>query len=434
MKFDHKINWTGILVSIVFFLLSGILSACGQEPNMGQAGEDPDRNVTEQASDADPMETESSNIVEPENSKAAEQENAASSTYDNAKLNEIREMFGENCIAEQTFEVELSEYDGKVWFVPIAPWEENPWLTIQIIQDGEVLQKFRSVPIDAAEGKTFSSLDDVYFGDLNYDDCTDILLIETFGNIQFAKVYYGFDANAPEYDQDFDCPFRLCENIYLLADQMTVPCVVELLTNGKRNGEFTSWQEAYMEVSRLYELESGRVEDGILSSDSTYDLVDIDGDDIPELAAGKTYYVVSLYTFQDGTVYCLMDQWPYGAGGNSGYTYQPGENRFRNYDTGYAGLILYTTYMTINSQHTLESVTIKMINFDDRNGNGVPDGDEEDSAGEVCVIYKDGVKITDEEYEEEYAVWRAGEYEFLCGSMSYEDLQLLLSSTDVWQP
>ena len=69
-----------------------------------------------------------------------------------------------------------------------------------------------------------------------------------------------------------------------------------------------------------------------------------------------------------------------------------------------------------------------MINFDDRNGNEIPDGDEEDSVGEVCVIYVDGVKITEEEYASEYADWSTGEYEFLRGRMSYEELQSLLSS------
>lgn len=246
MKFDHKNNWTGVLLLAVLLLLSGILSACGQEPDMGQAGEDPNRNDTEQISAVDPVETESSNIVGPEN---PELENAASPTYDSAKLNEIREMFGENCIAEQTFEVELSEYDGKVWFVPFAPSVENPEFSMQIIQNGEVLRDIRSFPIDTVGNRSFTSLDAVYFGDLNYDDCTDILLIVTYGNMQVPNVYYGFDTNAPEYDRYFDQQSRLCDNIYLIAEQMTIPYVVDLLTNGKRNGGFTSWQEAYMEVS-----------------------------------------------------------------------------------------------------------------------------------------------------------------------------------------
>lgn len=443
MTVHRRISWTGILLLAVFLLMSAVLAACGREAVTEGL---PDNNPGEQTPVADPMETESMDAAEPGDPDAAEPgdqngaepEDAEPATDDSMRLHEIREMFGEDCIAERTYEVELSEYDGKVWFVPFAPSKENPEFSMQIIQNGEVLRNIRSFPIDTVGGRSFTSLDAVYFGDLNYDGCTDILLIETYGNMQIPDVKYGFDANASEYDRYFHSQSRLCENIYLLADQMTVPCVVELLTNGKRNGEFASWQEAYMEVSRLYELENRHPgewsEDDIIRWEVKYDLVDIDGDDIPELAAGINGYFVSLYMYQDGTVYRVMDQWPYGAGGNSGYRYQPGENRFCNYDTDFAGLILYTTYMTINSQHTFESVTIKMINFDDRNGNEIPDGDEEDSAGEVCVLYVDGVKITEEEYASKYADWAAGEYESLRGSMSYEDLQSLLSSTDVWQP
>lgn len=436
----EKNRWTGILLLAVFFLLSGALPACGRDADQEQAEAVPDMDSWEQDFAVDSMGAESMNAADPENADGTEPGDGGFTAEDRMEFNEIREMFGENCIAEQTFEVELSEYEGKVWFVPFAPSEENPDFSIQIIQDGEVLWNTQyTQALDAAEGKAFTSLDAVYFGDLNYDDCTDILLIETFGNIQFAGVYYGFDTDAPEYDRYFECGSQLNENIYLAADQMTVPCVVELLTNGKINGGFTSWQEAYTEVSRLYDLEHRHPgewsEDDIIRLDVEYDLVDVDGDDIPELAAGVNDYFVSLYTYHDGKVYCLMNQWGYGAGGNSGYYYLPGKNRLLNYNTDYAGLILYTTYMTVNSEYTIESETIKLINFDDRNGNGLPDGDEEDSAGDVSVLYNsDGVEITREEYEKEYADWKEDEYEHLSGGMVYEDLQSLLRQADIRQP
>lgn len=83
----------------------------------------PDNNPGEQTPVADPMETESmdaaepgdTDAVEPGDQNGAEPEDAEPATDDSMRLHEIREMFGENCIAEQTYEVELSEYDGKVW-------------------------------------------------------------------------------------------------------------------------------------------------------------------------------------------------------------------------------------------------------------------------------------------------------------------------------
>ena len=88
----------------------------------------------------------------------------------------MQKMFGENCIGEQTFEVELSEYSGKVYFVPFAPSQSNPDFSMQIIQNGEVLTKIHSYVPDELKGETFSSLDAVSFYDVNYDDQTDILM------------------------------------------------------------------------------------------------------------------------------------------------------------------------------------------------------------------------------------------------------------------
>lgn len=466
----RNIRWTGILLLTGCFLLPGTLSACGRDSELGQEETVSDANFQEQDSDIHAIGTESVNAVESDNadddtkpgetddaeleeadgteaeeSESEESEAVVYTEEELARFQEIRDMFGEDCIAEQTYEVELSEYEGKVWFVPFLPTKEDPeYPIIKIIQDGEVIWQVRSVPFWVPKKRgPFTSLDDVYFGNLNYDGYTDILLIESYGDIQIAKVYYGFDADAAEEDdRDFDCQYGLERNIYFLADQVTVPWVVDLLTNGangKSNGEFTSWQEAYAEVSRLHELENRNFEKETEEDASAwerqgpeYDLVDIDGDDIPELAAGKSGYYVSLYTYRDGSVYQVMNDWPYGAGGNSGYYYLPGENRLLNYNTGYAGFILYTTYMTVGSDYTIESETVKMLNFNDLNGNGVPDSDEEDTVG--GALYRDGVEITEEEYERAYASWKSEDYEHLSGGVSYEEFQSLLSTTDDWQP
>lgn len=435
-KADHeRIGWTGLLLLTILLLTSGVLPACGREPDR-QTEEITESDSGEQNPAAGFVETESMDAAQQEIAEGVDSEDADSTEYEDEKLNEIREMFGENCIAGQTFEVNLSEYDGKVWFVPFAPRETEEEFFIQIIQDGEVLQNIRTSPIEAAERKQFTGLDAVCFGDLNYDDCTDILLIVSYGNIQFAEVYYGFEAGAEDYYHYFSSASRLNENIYLLAEEMTVSCVVELLTNGKRNGEFTSWQEAYTEAGRLYDLENRHpgewTRDDIIRWDVEYSLVDIDGNDIPELTAGINGYYISLYTYDDGALYRLMDDWAYGAGGNSGYEYLPGENRLRNYDTDYAGMILYTTYMAVNDRHAIEvTEEIKVLNFDDSNGNGVPDGDEYDTpGGAVYLLYKDGVTYEDgmEITEEDYADSDKEAYEYLRGDMSYEDLQSLLNA------
>ena len=180
-------------------------------------------------------------------------------------------------------------------------------------------------------------------------------------------------------------------------------------------GTNTGYREAYEEISRQCELEEG--------GDLQYNLIDVDGNEIPELAAVKNGYYASLYTYDNGKVYNLMDRWAYGAMGNSGYEYCPGKNSLRNYNTDYAGAILYTTYMTIGSQHTIDTVAeIVTYNFDDANGNGIPDEEEEGSMGYYSVSYINGAEASNEEC----AAYKAGEYEYIQGVMSGDELRAKL--------
>lgn len=315
--------------------------------------------------------------------------------------------------------MELSEYSGKVYFVPYATSVDGQEFHIQIIQDGEALADLPGYVPEALSGEPFQSLDAVSFFDVNYDGGTDIVLIETYGDKSFAAVCYGYADDAAEYDRFFRSEEALSENITRQAETLTIPGIREFLASGKKNGEFSGYQEAYDAVSRLrnLELEEDR------TYNMTYSLLYVDEDEIPELAAGVDGYYVSLYTYHDGKVFTLMDRWPYGAMGNAGYEYAPRKNNLRNYNADYAGAIMYTTYMSINDRHTLEiTAEIKTVNFDDVNENGVPDEDEMGSFGRYGVNYIDGRTVS----IEECASYDAGDYEMICGSMSLEDLQAAL--------
>lgn len=186
-------------------------------------------------------------------------------------------------------------------------------------------------------------------------------------------------------------------------------------TPDKKAGELSGYQSAYEVLSIECEEEDG--------TDLTYNLIDVDGNGVPELAAVKNGYYVSLYTWDTGNTYTLMDHWGYGAMGNAGYEYCPGKNSLRNYNTDYAGAILYTTYMQVGSQHTIDTVAeIVTYNFDDVNGNGKPDEEEEGSLGNYSVSYINGEEVTGEECE----AYNAGEYEYIQGIMSGEELRAKL--------
>jgi len=326
-------------------------------------------------------------------------------------MDAMQEMFGIDCISEQTFEAQLSEYARKVYFVPFAPSEENPQFRMLLIQDGEVLYELPAYVPDHLADSKFTSLDAVSFLDVNFDGSTDILLLETYGDTRFAAIYYGEGKDTEEYDFVY---FHLEEELSrYLTDQLNPLTFSELfsfLTGGK-NGEFASYQEAYEAVCRVYDL---------CGEQRKYDLIYFDGDDIPELVAGVNGYFVSLFTYDAGRVYCLMDDWGYGAMGNAGYDYAPGKNSLRNYNADFAGAIMYTTYMTMGEQHSLELVaSIETLNFDDVNGNGMPDEGEWESADFPGVSYIDGVEVSDEEC----ASYDVGGYELIEGTMSLEELE-----------
>ncbi|MCI8664704.1 MAG: hypothetical protein HFG69_15920 [Hungatella sp.] len=329
---------------------------------------------------------------------------------------DLAARFGEHCIAGQTFEVDLSEYGGKVYFVPFSP-SEGQGFHMQIIQDDKVLTDIPGYVPDKLSGEPFTSLDAVSFYDVNFDGNTDIMLIETYGSTSFAAVYYGFDADAEDYGRNFTIQEQLSDNITQQVPPLSVSQIRILLSGGKRNGEFSDYKEAYRAVARLWKLAES--DDDILCS-----LIYVDEDDIPELAVGLNGYYTSLYTYNGGKVYTIMDHWSYGVMGNAGYEYSPRKNSIRNTNTDYAGAILYTTYLSVTPSHSLDTIAqIVFYNFDDVNKNGIPDEDEMGSMGMYGVSYLNGVEATNEQC----AAYDAGGYEFIGGTMS---LEALMSSLD----
>ena len=364
---------------IFMLLMVWMLAACGdrQETQAGQDTGEMSQVIStggQLIGDAESIaDTPPSSGTGMEKDAGGDRETMESGTEKAAQEDEWKKMFGENCISSQTFEVELSEYDGKVYFVPFAPSEEKPDFYMQMIQDGKVLTEIRAYVPEALETEEFVSLDAVSFYDVNYDGNTDIVLVETYGDTGFAVVYDGFEKREEEDTGNFYPDSYLSEAISEQADPLTVSGIRNL-TGWKKNGEFKDYGEAYEAVSRLCELSYG-------GETLDYDLIYVDEDGIPELVAGKNGYWLSLYTYHDGTVYTLMDWWGYGAMGNAGYEYVPKANSMRNYNTDLAGAILHTSYMWVDEQYALDWVTITTYNFDDVNENGMVDEKEEESMG-----------------------------------------------------
>lgn len=404
-------------VALLIMIMS-VFTACGQKQSV---------EIEEYAIQESTAIEEDSNAVEIEGTQ--ETENSVTETVSDtgeknteiveeetaAKITEMKAMFGEHCIAEQTFEVELSEYDGKVYVVPFTATLDESRFHIKIIQNGEVLKTVRAYVPEELKGEAFAGLDAISFFDVNFDDCTDIVTIQKYGDTSLVTVEYGFAKNADEYERNFNTAYDLSDWLTTSLENPTIPEIRSLVTQGNRNGEFTGYQEAYETRIHLCELEN--------NSAMTYDLIYFDEDNVPELVAGRPGYGVSLYTYHDGRLYTLMDNWAYGAAGNAGYEYAPKKNNLRNYNADFAGLILYTTYMSMNEKFEMETIAqIETFNFDDANGNGMPDEEEEGSVGDYSVSYLNGVEVT----SDEWTVYDMGDYDYIHGSMSYEEILQLL--------
>jgi len=398
---------------LALFCLTGSLLACG--PGQQAASDEASGHSSVVHPDGNSMEE----VNEPLTAKTDTSKDSTASEAapaENSSLLELKERFGEHCIAEQTFQVTLSEYDYPVYFVPYKPSNEQSDFSMQIVGDDEVLTTIDSYVPASLEGEKFTSLDAVAFFDVNYDGATDIVLILTYGNTSFASIYYGYEEDG--YGEGSTTPIRyfssceeLSETVTHQVNPLSISEIRTFLSDGKSNGEFSSWQEAYEYISKLSSLES--------SEEYQYDLIHTNEDDIPELVFGKEGYWVSLYTYHKGTLYPIINHWFYGVAGNSGYLYCPGKNSFLNYNTDYAGAILYTTYMSMNDRFSLDTVVqIVQYNFDDANNNGILDEAEYDSVGQYGVTYIDGKEVSEEECE----AYSAGEYEYITGTMSLEEL------------
>lgn len=412
------------LCFICLLLFTGALAACGRAsdsndsiPIENSATESPKNNsgdsqsINASSTGNGPEEQPSSPESAPSENTSPDSALKENASSESAKYDEMKSKFGENCIADQTFEVSLNQYEGKVYFVPFAPSQDNPDFHIQLIQGGKVLVEIPQYTPEYLADETFSSLDAVSFYDINYDGTTDILLIETYGSTSFAAVYYG--ERSEYYDKNFFPQETLSENITQQIQPLTVSEIRSFLSYGKKNGDFANYQEAYRAISRLCTMEEEN------AKDLKFNLIYFDDDEIPELVTGVNGYYMSLYTFQDKTAYRLMDHWGYGAMGNAGYEYSPRENNLRNYNSDFAGAIVYATYMTIGSQHSLETTAqIETFNFDDANENGMLDEEEYDSVGNYSVSYLGDAEITDEEWN----AYEAGEYVFIETVMSLEEL------------
>lgn len=335
-----------------------------------------------------------------------------------AVTQELIDMFGSSCVPEHTQQLTLDGFDGEVWFVPYRPFHSYAYA--QIIQNGEVLAQLNSRVHEGLGGDKFSGLGSVAFRDLNGDGKTDIVMIELFGDERFASLFFSAPEDTDTPEERFYRDDELEKELEDRADFCSVPLTAEWAADMVRiaydgsleisgwAGGFDDWQTAYRAAAERFE-QSCTPED-LYYGIPQYSLIDVDGDDVPELAAaiGDGHYYIKLYTFRNGTLYTPMELWWY----DKSPGYRPGENIIRFSVYGILCSIYY--YTEIGADGELHTTAVLNENyFADTNDNGILDepikhdytdkngnGEYDCNGDELNYTYwLNGEKISHEEFD-----------------------------------
>ena len=197
-------------------------------------------------------------------------------------------------------------------------------------------------------------------------------------------------------------------------------------------GEFSAeddWKVAYIKMmDELFKADES-------AGEYEYAFLYIDEDEIPELVYGHSGYWVSVCTYAPGKeslgvkdVATVMERWPYGAFGNVGYEYLPGENLMRNFDQDQAGAVRYTSYFKVGDEKETEDLYyLKSVVYDEE-GNISAKGE----TGSVEYFYNGEREITEEEYD---AYWIDGDFEYIEGNQQgYKIVAALCQGNSMVEP
>lgn len=183
------------------------------------------------------------------------------------------------------------------------------------------------------------------------------------------------------------------------------------------------WADAYMKiVNKMNKEDNAREKDPYVGNDPySYGLIYFDNDSIPELVVGLNGYWVSMYTYDKNTekVYAVLDQWAYGAGGNTGYTYLPKKNCLFNLNNDMAGAIQYCYYGKMKNHKIVSRYSKELVvyHFNDKNKNGMIDDGEYNGKS---YYYYGKKKISKKKFDS-YGL--RGKYKPISGSLSYKQIK-----------
>lgn len=246
-------------------------------------------------------------------------------------------QWDDHCVPEQTFDVNLAQYDSPVHFVT---YKENPQQTEMILVEGGKCISSIEPSISVRNGfENLENVDAVGFFDFNADGMDDIVIV---GDTDHGK-HLLLEAATP-YNECFEFFADYGEEeAKAIGGDLTIKGMKAALLGDNKDGKYDNYKGAYAQIVKTFCYADYQL---------TYDLIYVDDDDIPELVAG-TECCVSLYSFKDDHACPLMYLWTYGAMGNIGYEYSPKNNVIYNGNADDAGATYYNTYMAIDDERKL---------------------------------------------------------------------------------
>lgn len=174
---------------------------------------------------------------------------------------------------------------------------------------------------------------------------------------------------------------------------------------------------AYIEAINDY-IDSAQVD----VTELRYDLIYIDEDNIPELIIDYPGYFLEGYTYSDGTVYHIMDYWPYGAMGNAGYSYLPHQNVVTNSNSDLAGALIWMSVWEIDENFQISNKLDADLNiryFESEPDEFYPDDLSNIDYTDNPYYYYGTTPITQSEY---LSYIPEGDYDWISGVFDYDTI------------
>lgn len=268
----------------------------------------------------------------------------------------------------QTFDIELSWADGTSRFITYQGDSSTGKSAYMLITNaGKKLNILSSClyPEDAEE-QYMITVQAVGVFDFNADGLTDLAVIGECNDGKQHVFLYKAETDGLDSYQLYLQDYLSLQIEGMIKGDLTISGVKKIILGDNTSGKYGDWKEAYAQVAKVADF----------TRETSYSLIYLDEDDIPELVVDVVGYYTSVYSYKDEIAAPVIEYWGYGSSGIAGYDYAARKGCVRTYNSDYAGLQSETSYAFMHDSRMRIDYTETTMLYDDLNGNGYPDDNE----------------------------------------------------------